>query len=178
MVAQQPIHTLTQLWLDPHSRTSNGLARILFRFHWQQAVSVHQAVDDRYHTDIHADAGGVIIGDRAIALRHQFAYVYDLAAAWKDWTGLPFAFAVWATHPELVAPDLRQRIVQAFDWGMAHREAIATRWAPHFGMTSVAASAYLHHAIDYHLDEPKRQALQLYLHHLAVLEGATAPVVH
>ncbi len=51
-----------------------------------------------------ADAA-VLIGDAALrANLHDGPRlgleVHDLGQMWKDWTGLPFVFAVWATRRE------------------------------------------------------------------------------
>ena len=65
------------------------------------------------------DAGGdavLLIGDRAIregAPSEDYPVVLDLAAAWKEWTGLPFIFALWYARPELDA-ETEGRMVEYF----------------------------------------------------------------
>src|SRR5207244_5985032 len=44
----------------------------------------------------------LLIGDQAIHFRRQFAKQYqflDLGAAWKNFSGLPFVYALWLIHP-------------------------------------------------------------------------------
>ena len=38
----------------------------------------------------------MLIGDNAIKFSKKFKYIYDLSKIWKDNTGYPFVFAVWA----------------------------------------------------------------------------------
>lgn len=175
LFAQQPIETLTRVYLDWHSRTSNGLAQILFRNHWRQTVQFAQEED--YQHRITGTTGGVMIGDRAIAARHRFAYAYDLARAWKDYTGLPFAFAVWAYRTDALSPQTLAAINQAFEYGMQHRDDVAAHYGPQFGMRADEAYDYLTRAIHYAFDAPKHQALQLFLTQLAELKNQPIPAV-
>ena len=55
---------------------------------------------------IEADAG-VLIGDPALRAMYEAPrlglQVTDLGQAWRDWTGLPMVFAVWAVRKEFAA---------------------------------------------------------------------------
>ena len=63
-------------------------------------------VKPRYlHTQVEAlsrlpeEAAGVLmIGDPALQARGRLPYTLDLGQGWKDLTGLPFVFAVWAVR--------------------------------------------------------------------------------
>jgi chorismate dehydratase len=175
LFSQQPIETLTRVYLDWHSRTSNGLAQILLRNHWRREVDFAQEED--YLHRIEGATGGVMIGDRAIAARHRFAYAYDLARAWQDYTGLPFAFAVWAYRTDALSAQVLAAINQAFEYGMQHREAVAAQYAPQFSLTQADAFQYLTQSIDYAFDARKHQALQLFLKQLAELKNQPVPAV-
>lgn len=67
-----------------------------------------------------ADAA-VLIGDAALrANLHDGPRlglaVHDLGQMWKDWTGLPFVFAVWATRREYLErePAVVRKVHEAF----------------------------------------------------------------
>jgi chorismate dehydratase len=67
-----------------------------------------------------ADAA-VLIGDAALrANRHDGPryglQVHDLGAMWKEWTGLPFVFAVWAARRDYLQrePDITRKVHEAF----------------------------------------------------------------
>lgn len=90
--SEVPIEEVRVLRLDAQSKTSNGLARILLTYYWKNDVEVVESGD--------ADAY-VLIGDRTFGKKAEVPYVYDLGQYWKAYTGLPFAFAVWASSKKL-----------------------------------------------------------------------------
>jgi chorismate dehydratase len=175
VVANAPIDSIDTLYLDPNSRTSNGLARVLFANHWRREIACLHAPD--YLDRIAGTAAGVLIGDRAIALRDQFSVVIDLAAAWQTYSGLPFTFAVWVYRPDRLSGQQLTRIFGAFDQGMAARHRVAATWASAYEMSVEAAERYLTHSIDYTFDGPKQVALTKYLTELAAIESRSLPEV-
>jgi chorismate dehydratase len=91
---------------------------------------------------LEADAG-VLIGD--VALRALFEApqrgleVTDLGQAWREWTGLPMVFAVWAVrrdfataHPGLVK-EVHEAFLRSRDLCLAELDEVAVaaaRWEP------------------------------------------------
>ncbi|MHB9145863.1 MAG: menaquinone biosynthetic enzyme MqnA/MqnD family protein [Symbiobacteriia bacterium] len=128
--------------LTASSATSVVLTKILLRRYWQVAVTYRIEPPDLDAMLAVADAA-LLIGDDALraglsanwcgeALR-----VTDLGAVWRDFTGLPMVYAVFAAHPAAV-PDVpatldvlaRSRWVAARDpAGLVERGA-ATRGLP------------------------------------------------
>ncbi len=126
--------------LGSTSRTSVLLTRM-----W---LATRHGVEPEYFTCppdltammLEADAA-VLIGDAA--LRAGFdaprrgLQVHDLGAVWRDWTGLPMVFAVWAArrdyaeaNPGLVK-DVHEAFVRSRDDALAHVDevaAAAARW--------------------------------------------------
>ena len=176
LFSNEPIENITTVYLDHHSRTSNGLTKILFRHHWKKDILYLQ--DSDYFNLIDGNRAGVIIGDRAIVMKDKYRYCYDLASEWQAWTGLPFAFAVWVYRSEKVGAELLNRLESAFDWGINHLSATAGKWASEFMMTEERAYFYLSECINYYFDEPKRQAFSRYLDCLAEIEGCERPKVY
>lgn len=76
----------------------------------------------------------LLIGDAAIAIRDEMPVtdIYDLGAAWLEWTSLPMVFAAWAVRRDVLAKrpedvaDLANRYVQARDWGVLNRVAVVS----------------------------------------------------
>jgi chorismate dehydratase len=93
LVSSAPPDRIDRLALDPASRTSVLLARLLLQERWGRRPEI---VEER-----RAEAR-VVIGDPALAVDPRGApgapFVVDLAAVWADWTGLPFVFAVWGVR--------------------------------------------------------------------------------
>jgi chorismate dehydratase len=90
----------------------------------------------------------VLIGDAALRATYDAPRrgldVHDLGAAWRDWSGLPMVFAVWAArrdyaeaNPGLVK-DVHAAFVRSRDEALAHVEEVAeqaARWEVFDGAT-------------------------------------------
>ncbi len=123
------LEAIQTVYLDYQSRSSVRLATLLLKEFWQKDVILAAAPED-YIERISDTTAGVIIGDRALEQRHNFAYIYDLARAWNDWTGLPFVFAAWVANKDL-PPDFLTRFNAANAEGLEHiDEAVAANPFP------------------------------------------------
>jgi predicted solute-binding protein len=116
----KPLAAVRTVSLDSSSRTSVNLIKVLLARHHQRRV---EYVPHGQRADAQ-----VLIGTKAIDFRaaHPDVPVLDLAAAWKEYTGLPFIFAAWTVHPRssLTAADLAAFRAATLD-GLAHRREIA-----------------------------------------------------
>ena len=169
LVSQRPITELDTIYLDPHSRSSNGLVNILLQYFWKINPEMKKN-PKRSFEKVKDRSGAVIIGDKAIRLRENFRYVYDLAGAWKELTGLPFAFAVWAYRPGSLTKAQLDNLDTAFSYGVSHADESAKRWSKHFDLDSNFAHDYLTEHIDYRFDAAKHQAMRTYLKALQQVE--------
>ena len=168
MFSQVPLDEIEVLRLDPHSRSSNGLTRILFKKRGQK-ISCLQPTERDFEA-ISGTTAGVAIGDAAYAIRGKYAYVYDLASEWKRLTGLPFVFAVWAARKGAVSEELKARLSRAFARGMGAKERCAEKYGQQYGYTHEEALNYLSHSISFNFDREKHEALRLYFQELINLE--------
>jgi chorismate dehydratase len=102
LVAKDDPRRLRTVALDPESRTSNALTRVLFaeRFrHWPAFVGGERELAA---TLARCD-GAVRIGDKALfETPPPGTQVHDLGEAWAESTGLPFVFAAWIARPGVV----------------------------------------------------------------------------
>jgi chorismate dehydratase len=105
--------------LGSTSRTSVLLAQMLLEERYGAAPTYEVMPPDLTQMMLVAKAA-TLIGD--VALRASFdapdrgLMVHDLGAAWKDWTGLPMVFAVWAVRREFAErhPGLVKDVHEAF----------------------------------------------------------------
>lgn len=148
--SEKPVEEMHSLRLDPQSRTSNGLARILLQRFWKKEVHILQEGE--------AD-GFVLIGDRTFGKKEQMPYSYDLGHYWKELTGLPFAYAVWASNKELPGAFV-ERFNQALADGVSRTEEVIPRLP---ASDNFDYQSYLTKNLDYHLTSEKREAIQQYL---------------
>ncbi|MEN5055279.1 menaquinone biosynthetic enzyme MqnA/MqnD family protein [Sphingobacterium kitahiroshimense] len=149
--SHKPIEEIQTLYLDQQSRTSNGLARVLLKHHWKRQVKLVANIDE-------ADAY-VLIGDRTFGKKNEVPYVYDLGLTWKEFTGLPFAFAVWVSKKQLPEAFITS-FNEALKLGVSHPEAVIP------GLPEYKDFDYHHYLIsslNYHLTAKKREAIERYL---------------
>jgi chorismate dehydratase len=126
--------------LGSTSRTSVLLTRMWLAGEHHVSPEYFTCPPDLTAMMLEADAA-VLIGDAA--LRASFdapqrgLHVYDLGAVWREWTGLPMVFAVWAArrdyaerNPGLVK-DVHEAFLRSRDDALAHVDEVATaaaRW--------------------------------------------------
>jgi len=137
--------------LSASSRTSVGLLELLCKDVWKIRPKFAQARAEAQDLDALAalpHEAVLVIGDAALALaaRGTYPHRYDLGAEWKQWTGLPFVFAVWAAR-RLADPAAVQRghqsLVASRAWGLAHLELLAEDAAGATGVPLAACREYL-----------------------------------
>ena len=155
--SQVPMEEIEIVYLDYQSRTSVRLAQLLLEKYWKKEV-VFKPATEHYIDYINGRAAGVIIGDRALKQIPNFEYIYDLAAGWKAFTGLPFVFAAWIANKELP-----QSFIQAFNEanaeGLKHIDQVVSENPfPYYDLKK-----YYTENIHYLLDEEKKKGLNLFL---------------
>lgn len=165
LLSNKPVREVKSVILDSHSRTSNGLAKILFARHWKQDVEFLDAESDEKM------AARVLIGDRTFAAKDEYKYSIDLASAWKEYTGLPFAFAIWVLNPNRVSKENIELLKKAFAEGLNNLNEVAAKWSGQQGLSAEKLEAYYRRSIDYNLDEKKIESMNLYLKYLAEIEN-------
>ncbi|MFJ8749624.1 menaquinone biosynthetic enzyme MqnA/MqnD family protein [Streptomyces sp. NPDC102441] len=109
IVSQRPLDQLdgARVALGSTSRTSVRLAQLLLAERYGVTPEYYTCPPDLGVMMQEADAA-VLIGDAALRANLHDAprlglQVHDLGQMWKDWTGLPFVFAVWAVRKEYLA---------------------------------------------------------------------------
>ena len=137
--------------LSASSRTSVALLELLCREVWKVrprfAEARAEASDLEQLAGLPHDAV-LVIGDPALLLSARGTYPYrvDLGAEWKQWTGLPFVFAVWAarraTDPEAVR-RVHACLLESRTWGLAHLDVLAQEAAAATGVPETACQEYL-----------------------------------
>ncbi len=152
-----PVLQVKKVLLDYQSRTSVALTKILLRSYWKHRPVLEDAKAD-FRDHITGTTAGVVIGDRAFEQRLRSAYIYDLAAAWKAYTNLPFVFAAWVANKPLPENFIRQ-FNQANAVGLRHiADVIAGLSSPYYDLNT-----YYTKNISYTLDDAKRKGLERFI---------------
>ncbi len=162
LVSASPIEEIHTVYLDPHSRTSVALVRVLADEYWNIRPE-WRPLTDFSEVKPEKGVGYTLIGDKVFGYEPLFPYNYDLAGAWHAWTGLPFVFAAWVARRG-VDPAIAGALEKALDYGVNHIEAAVTAdlVERQRGIDHHTAVRYLTGNIDYRLDDPKRQSMQLF----------------
>ncbi|MGW7197079.1 menaquinone biosynthetic enzyme MqnA/MqnD family protein [Streptomyces chryseus] len=122
IVSQVPLEQLdrARVALGSTSRTSVRLAQLLLAEQYGVRPDYYRCPPDLGVMMQEAEAA-VLIGDAALrAALHDAPrlglHVHDLGQMWKEWTGLPFVFAVWAARKDYLArqPDVVKKVHEAF----------------------------------------------------------------
>lgn len=145
--SNKPIEEIRTLKLDSQSRTSNNLAKVLIKNYWK--------FNPEFVDHEHADAF-VLIGDRTFGKKDQFLYHYDLAEEWFNFTGLPFAFAVWASNKP-ISDSFKLDFNAALKYGLDQRAQVIKDLE---SIQNFDLQDYLMNKVDFNLDEGKLQAIK------------------
>jgi len=173
--------SIRTLALDEGSRTSAALVQTYLSHKYGVEPDVRPLPLDADNLDSDADAV-LIIGDRAMhAPREQFHTVWDMGHQWRDWTGLPFVFAVWAARPGIPIGQLETELAAARDRGVEHIVQIAAEEAGPLKLSVETATNYLKQNLHFHLGPAERHGFQLFQELAAetgLIPGGTDIVFH
>lgn len=144
IVSTRPLPDLdgAKVALGSTSRTGVLLAQMLLADRYGASPEYFSCPPELTQMLLEADAG-VLIGDVALRALYEAPRrgltVTDLGQAWREWTGLPMVFAVWAArrdfaadHPGLVK-EVHESFLRSRDLCLAELDdvaASAARWEP------------------------------------------------
>ena len=153
LFSRRPVHELdgATVLRTASSRTSVLLLELLCRHRFR--VRPRFATVRAESSDLEALRGFpheavLVIGDAALLLASEGRYPYrvDLGMAWKEWTGLPFVFAVWAARREAdhaAVQAIHGALLASRTWGLAHLDDLADAAAANTGIARAVCRAYL-----------------------------------
>ncbi|MCZ7651418.1 MAG: menaquinone biosynthesis protein [Thermoanaerobaculia bacterium] len=97
LVSRRPLAEVRSVAVDENSRTSVALLRLLLAARGLDPSFAPAA--PRVEEMLAAHDAALLIGDPALSVDRDRVHALDLAAAWRELTGLPFVFAAWAAAP-------------------------------------------------------------------------------
>jgi chorismate dehydratase len=159
-----PIEEADIIQLDPESRSSNNLAKVLLKNYWKVAPQQIINAPD-YANSREAKTAFVQIGDRTFGKKNKYKYVYDLAETWQKLTGLPFVFAAWIANKP-IDPEFMKSFNTALKAGLDARENVLKELPIY---SDFDLRDYLFHKLDFSLTDDKREALEKFLAYIKAL---------
>jgi chorismate dehydratase len=161
LVATRPIEELTRVALGSTSRTGVLLAQMLLAERYGVRPDFFRCPPELNAMLLEADAA-VLIGDVALRAMHDAPArglaVTDLGAAWRDWTGLPMVFAVWAVRREYAAAnpgqvkDVHEAFLRSRDLCLGSLDEVAAAAARWESFDAPTLATYFR-ALDFSLGE-------------------------
>ncbi|MES2274730.1 MAG: menaquinone biosynthesis protein [Bacteroidota bacterium] len=158
------IHKVKTLQLDPESRSSNNLARVLLQNYWQLKPTMVVDAPD-YSRSEEPNTAFVQIGDRTFGKKGKYAYTYDLAEEWKAFTGLPFVFAAWIANKN-IPQEFINEFNKSLKYGLDNRQTVINQLP---ARTDFDLDDYLMHKLDFSLTADKVKALNLFIDYIKML---------
>ncbi|HVZ77991.1 MAG TPA: menaquinone biosynthesis protein [Gemmatimonadaceae bacterium] len=172
MFSRRPAQELhgRRVLVSRSSMTSVALLELLFEHVWKvrpQFVPANAELSDIAAFGREEHDARLVIGDAALLLNSQlrsggadslapgagYRHAYDLGGEWKQWTGLPFVFAVWVaqrTADVRRALDVHASLIASRDWGLKHLDTLAQQAADATGVSVPTCLEYLS-GLDYGL---------------------------
>ena len=166
------LESLKTVAADTASRSSAAYVRVLLQhFHGNQP-QFHEELANLPNMLQTADAA-LLIGDPALlALQRRDAFGehadcvwIDVAAWWRQHTGLPWVAAVWAVRPGaldrcgIMPQQLQDDLIASREAGLQHVESLVAEWQPRLALPAGVIHDYLTKNIHYTLDEDCRRAI-------------------
>jgi len=161
LVHRNPVEQIRNVYVDPASRSSVWLLRVL--------LAKRFGIEPEFHARATDGEATLVFGDNAInrIARHPEESRLDLGAAWTEWTGLPFVYAVWAAQREAQREakreegsrksELLKRLKEAKVAGLARIEEVVAKSTEG---TPEIRREYLTKHIRYDLGEAEKNGLR------------------
>ncbi len=163
LVSKVSRERITSVALDPASRTSAALTRILLARRYGIAPEFVEGAGEE--TDAR-----LIIGDPALKARLNGHVVLDLAAEWRAFTGRSFVFAFWAVREGVDGQAAARVVVQSRERGRQEFSRLVREEAGETGLSEAVVEDYLRHSLHFDLDRADFGGLELF-YRLAVESG-------
>lgn len=159
LYSRVPVDQIQTLAIDEGSRTSAALAQILLHYRYGVQPVTYTFPINAMPEMCDCDAI-MLIGDRAmICTDHDFPVEWDLGEEWKEWTGLPFVFAMWVAREGFESSGLRRALDAARDEGERQFEEIARIESIKLGLPQETCLSYFRDNLRFHLGTREREAL-------------------
>ncbi|MCL6736319.1 menaquinone biosynthetic enzyme MqnA/MqnD family protein [Streptomyces neyagawaensis] len=187
IVSQVPLERLdgARVALGSTSRTSVRLAQLLLAENVGVRPSYYTCPPDLSLMMQEAEAA-VLIGDAALRANlldgpMYGLQVHDLGAMWKEWTGLPFVFAVWAARRDYLErnPQVTRQVHEAFlasrDLSLVEVAKVAEQAARWEAFDEQVLERYFN-TLDFRFGDPQLRAVAEFARRVGPTTGFPADV--
>ena len=150
LLSRVPPSEIRRLALDENSRTSVTLAKILL--HSRYGVDPQpSSVSPDPETMLETSEAALLIGDPALRVDRRRYRILDLAAEWRQLTGKPFVFAVWAVRDGVELGDRLGLFQESLEQGLRNVDSLVGDAARDQRLDESELHEYLTRNLSYHL---------------------------
>ena len=169
LYCRKPADSLRRVGLDSWSLAATNMARVYLKHRWG-AEPVFVPIDPTKppREDEALDAF-LLIGDNALREPPGEHYVLDLGEEWRNFTGLPFVYALWVFRPGAGDAKAAALLQNAKKEGVGKIEEIVNGALPR-GVDKNTAWCYLTECIRYDVGDEELEGLRRY-YELLVEDG-------
>ena len=179
LISKVPFHRIASLAVDASSRTSVMLCRLVLR-HMHQCDPAFVAMAPNLTAMLASHDAALLIGDPALRIDpDSLPYaVWDLGAAWTDWTGLPMVFATWASPVHYAQRDfLGDLLRSSYTSGLRHFSEIVTAESARRNFPPAVVEQYLGKQIRYEIGPDEQRGLVRFLEEAKALDAGGSRVM-
>jgi chorismate dehydratase len=128
LVSRCPLERIRTVALTPQSATSVALLKTILKLRFDMDVSYSQMAGTVAESLEGHDAV-LLIGDQGLEALYfptPGTVCHDLGELWKEWTGLPMVYAVWAAREDFARSNgaellaVEEELVRCMDYGRDH----------------------------------------------------------
>jgi len=162
LLSNCPFDEIRNIYLDYRSLSSVNLTKVLAKNSWKREfiwINTSKAFD---FLNMGRHEAVVLIGDQCFELEKSFSYKIDLANEWKEFSGLPFVFACWASNKQLDNVFIKE-FNEALALGVNNIDSVVDKFGQTGTITGEILRTYLIENIDFNFNEEKKTGLKLFL---------------
>ncbi len=149
LISRVPFEKVSSVALTGQSATSVVLLKILLKQKYAIDASFSQ-LESGTAEALESHNAVLLIGDQALeaCFLGSWDYCYDLGIEWKEFTGLPMVFALWAVSRDFFAarPDetfeIEERLLYSVDYCRSHWDEVVAAAAREYPFETELLRAY------------------------------------
>ena len=171
LLSHMPIERLSGkiVLASSQSHTSVGLLKVLSRLRYGVDLRFETGSCSAHLAGDQSPDACLAIGDEALRLARNglFPHVLDLGAAWFEWTGVPFVYAVWVIRKQTVAEKngliagAVEALLSSKRWGRSNIGKICEQ-AVDTGLLELSEAQDYYSCLQFDLNEEERKGIELF----------------
>lgn len=163
IVAKRDIKELSHIAVDRRSQSSTALLRIVLELFYKLSPTYEPRDIDKEDCLDGVDAA-MLIGDSGLEKCYDSdtEYIYDLGEIWTQETALPFVYAVFAGHKDVILGENLDALANSKNYGLGIVDKIADIESQKLGISYDICYTYLTDRIRYDLGDEEIKGMIKY----------------